>query len=93
MQIITVAMGLERTAAMGRYEKWKAEWERRIANATPYAHQAKCSRCIHCDIISSHIYCSGRGKARRIPYYCWDTDKVTFCPEYIPRTRKDGEQE
>lgn len=76
---------------MGRYEKWKAEWERRTANATPYAHQAKCSRCIHCEIISSHIYCSGRGKARRIPYNCWDTNKVHFCPEFIPRANEDGD--
>lgn len=65
---------------MGRYENWL----KRKQNATEYASQANCRKCTFSENVRGHIFCNGQGKSKRIPWSAWDTDKIGYCPEYIP---------
>ena len=68
-------------------------WLKRKENATPYAYEANCRRCIHGEWVSTSALCSGHGKPKKIPYKQWDTCKTSYCPEYIPRKQKIEEDE
>ncbi len=68
-------------------------WLKRKENATPYANEANCRRCIHCEWVRTSAFCSGDGKPKKIPYKQWDTCKTSYCPEYIPRKQKIEEDE
>lgn len=63
-------------------------WLKRKENATPYANEANCRRCIHGEWVRTSAFYNGNGKPKKIPYNAWDTDKTSYCPEYIPREQK-----
>lgn len=63
-------------------------WLKRKENETPYAYEANCRRCIHSEWVRTSAFCNGNGKPKKIPYKQWDTDKISYCPEYIPRKQK-----
>lgn len=60
-------------------------WMKRKENATPYANEANCRRCKYGEWVRTSAFCVGRGYARKIPYGAWDTNKVSYCPEYEPK--------
>ena len=68
-------------------------WLKRKENATPYANEANCRRCIHGEWVRTSAFCNGNGRPKKIPYNAWDTDKTSYCPEYIPRKQKIEEAE
>ena len=73
---------------MGRYENWL----KRKQNATEYANQANCRKCEFSERIRSSVYCNSQGKPKKIPWNSYDTDKIGYCPEYIPYTVKDDKE-
>lgn len=68
-------------------------WLKRKENATPYAYEANCRRCIHGEWVRTSAFCNGNGKPKKIPYDAWDTDRLGYCSEFIPRQREIKEDE
>ena len=53
---------------MNRYKTWL----KRKANATPYANEAVCKKCIHAELVRTKAFCSGRGRARALTKAEWE---------------------
>jgi len=64
-------------------------WLKRKENATPYANKANCRKCRYGEWVRTSAFCTGQGIAKKIPYKSWDTDKIGYCPEFMPRKAED----
>ena len=60
-------------------------YQKRKENASPYANQANCRKCKYCEWVRTNAFCSGFGRPRKIKYAEWDTDKVGYCTQFIPK--------
>lgn len=70
---------------MSRY----TEWQKRCQNATPYAHEAVCTRCINDSQVKATGFCCRTGRWTKLPAKEVYESKPGFCPEYIPKQQKD----
>ncbi len=70
---------------MSRYKTWL----KRKENATPYANKANCRKCRYGEWIRTSALGAGKGRAKKIPYKSWDTDKIGYCPEFMPRKEEE----
>lgn len=68
--------------------RYKA-WLKRKENATQYANKANCRKCRHGEWVKTSAFCTGQGRAKKIPYKSWDTDKIGYCPEFMPRKAEE----
>ena len=66
---------------MASYKAFKKRQE----NASPYANNANCRKCKHGDWVRTSAFCSGFGKAKKIRYDEWDTEKTGYCTQFMPR--------
>ena len=66
---------------MASYKAFKKRQE----NASPYACNANCRRCKYGEWVVTTAFCSGFGKVNRIRYADWDTEKIGYCTQFMPR--------
>lgn len=70
---------------MANYKAFKKRQE----NASPFASNANCRKCEYGNWIRTSAFCSGFGKARKIRYADWDTEKNGYCTQFKPRKMED----
>ena len=66
---------------MSRY----TAWQKRCQNATPYAHEAVCTRCINYSQVRATGFCCRTGRWTKLPEKAVYDSKPGFCPGYIPK--------
>ena len=66
---------------MSSYKAFKKRQE----NASPYAYNANCRKCKYGSWIRTSAFCSGFGKAKKIRYDDWDTEKNGYCTQFMPK--------
>lgn len=66
---------------MSRY----TEWQKRCQNATPYANEAVCPRCINYSQVRGVGFCRRSGQWVKLPAKAVYDSKPGFCPEYLPK--------
>lgn len=72
---------------MSRYTKYKE----RQKNASIYAKQVVCCKCVHCEQIRANAFCNGFGKSKRIPECVYVDSKEGYCTQYWPKGEKINE--
>lgn len=72
---------------MSRYSKFKE----RQRNASPYAAQAVCSRCRHCERVRGAAFCNGFDKRRRVYNSAFYSTKEGYCTQYYPEKKERSE--
>lgn len=66
---------------MASYKAFKKRQE----NASPFASNANCRKCKYGNWIRSSAFCSGFDKVTKIRYDNWETEKIGYCTQFIPR--------
>lgn len=66
---------------MASYEAY----QKRKENASPYANEANCRKCKHGEWVRTSAFCYGFGRPKKIGYANWDTDKVGYCTQFVPK--------
>ena len=65
---------------MASYKAYKMRQE----NASPYANNAKCRKCKYGEWVRPSTFRSRFGKATKIRYADWDTEKSGYCTHFMP---------